>query len=251
MRRLIDSHVHMESFDDPESVVQQSRDAGLDAVICVGGSLESSRVAKQLAQKHPDYLYPALGVHPSEILNEDIDAAVAYLRKNLDGCVAVGEVGLDYAYSFAKPKDVRARMREVFSRFLDLASEFDLPASIHSRSAYRDSLDLAVGAGVEGVFHWYDGPIHTLRGILDAGFYVSATPSVVYSKGVRAVMEVTPIERVLLETDSPVYLRNLDRRSTPVDVKLVVEALAELKGMDVSEVSRVTSRNTERLFRLP
>ena len=251
MRRLIDSHVHMESFDDPESVVQQSRDAGLDAVICVGGSLESSRVAKQLAQKHPDYLYPALGVHPSEILNEDIDAAVAYLRENLDGCVAVGEVGLDYAYSFAKPKDVRARMREVFSRFLDLASEFDLPVSIHSRSAYRDSLDLAVGAGVEGVFHWYDGPIHTLRGILDAGFYVSATPSVVYSKGARAVMEVTPIERVLLETDSPVYLRNLDRRSTPVDVKLVVEALAELKGMDVSEVSRVTSRNTERLFRLP
>ena len=251
MRRLIDSHVHMESFDEPGAIVQQSADSGVDAVICVGGSLESSKVAKRLALEHPGFLYPALGVHPSEILKEDIDAAVVYLRENLDGCVAVGEIGLDYAYSFAKPKDIRTRMRGIFSRFLDVASEFDLPASIHSRSAYKDSLELAAGAGVEGVFHWYDGPIHTLRFILDAGFYVSATPSVAYSKGAMAVMEETPIDRVLVETDSPVYLRNLDRRSTPVDVKLVVDALAELKGMDVSEVSRVTTRNVERLFRLP
>ena len=234
MRRLIDSHVHMESFNNPSSVVQRSRDSGVDAVICVGGSLGSSTVAKQLARKYPDYLYPALGVHPSEVLKEDIDATLAYLRENLDSCVAVGEIGLDYSYQFAKPKDVRTRMRSVFSRFLDVASEFDLPVSIHSRSAYRDSFELATGAGVEGVFHWYDGPIHTLRDILDAGFYVSATPSVAYSKGAMAVMAKTPIERVLVETDSPVYLRDLGRRSTPVDVGLVVDALAVLKGMDGS-----------------
>ncbi len=250
MRCLIDSHVHMESFDNPDLVVQFSKDSGVDAIICVGGSLESSKVAKRLALEHPGYLYSALGIHPSEVLKDDIDAAVAYLRENLDGCVAVGEIGLDYAYSFAKPKDVRARMRGIFSRFLDLAAEFDLPASIHSRSAYKDSLELAAGAGVEGVFHWYDGPLHTLRGILDAGFYVSATPSVAYSKGARAVMVEAPLDRILVETDSPVYLRNLARRSTPVDVRLVVESLAELKGMDISEVFRVTTRNTERLFRL-
>jgi TatD DNase family protein len=251
MRRLIDSHVHLESFDDPGAVVQRSRNAGVDAVICVGGSLESSMVAKQLARKYHDFLYPALGVHPSEVLKEDIDASVAYLRENLDGCVAVGEVGLDYAYSFAKPKDVRARMRAVFSRFLDVASEFGLPVSIHSRSAYRDSLELAAGAGVEGVFHWFDGPLHTLRGVLDAGFYVSATPSVAYSKGAIAIMEEASIERIIVETDSPVYLRTMGRRSTPVDVGLVVDALAALKGMDPGEVSRVTTRNAERLFRLP
>jgi len=90
-----------------------------------------------------------------------------------------------------------------------------------------------------------------LKDILDAGSYVSATPSVAYSKGARAVMAEAPIERILVETDSPVYLRNLARRSTPVDVKLVVDTLAELKGMDASEVSMVTARNAERLFRLP
>lgn len=250
MRQLIDSHVHMESFEDPDSIIKQSKKAGIDAIICVGGSLESSKIAKSLAEKYPGYLYPTLGVHPSNVLKEDIDVAIEYIRGNIDGCVAVGEIGLDYAYPFAKPKDVRAKMRDIYKRFLGVASEFNLPASIHSRSAYKDSLNLAVEAGVTGVFHWYDGPLHTLRDILDSGFYVSATPSVEYSKGAIAVMTETPIERIIVETDSPVFMRKYDRRSTPVDVRLVVDALAELKDMDSSEVSRVTARNTEKLFNI-
>lgn len=250
MRRLIDSHVHMESFEDPDSVIQQSKEAGVDAIICVGGNLASSIIAKKVAERHPGYMYPALGVHPQDMLTEDIDAAITYLRNNLDGCVAVGEIGLDYAYSFAKPKDIRAKMRDIFKRFLDVAVEFSLPASIHSRSAYKDSLDLAVDAGVEGVFHWYDGPLHTLKKILDAGFYVSATPSIEYSKGAIAVMTETPIERIIVETDSPVFMRKYGRRSTPVDVKIVVDALAKLKEMDQSEVSHITTRNTEKLFNI-
>ncbi len=250
MRSLIDSHVHMESFKDADSIIEQSKIAGIDAIICVGGTLESSVFTKNLAAKHHNYVYPALGVHPSEVLKEDIDASIKFLRGNLDGCVAVGEIGLDYAYSFAKPKDVRQKMRDIYKRFLGVASEFNLPVSVHSRSAYKDSLDLAVVAGVDGVFHWYDGPVHTLKEILDAGFYISATPSIEYSKGARAVMEETPIERILVETDSPVFLRNLDRKSTPVDVKLVVDALAELKEMEPGEVSSITARNTEKLFRI-
>ena len=250
MRRLIDSHVHMESFEDADLIIQQSKDSGIDAVICVGGSLESSKYAKKLALKYPDYMYPALGVHPSEVLKDDIDASIEYLRVNLDGCIAVGEIGLDYAYSFAKPKDIRAKMREIYRRFLGVAAEFDLPVSIHSRSAYKDSFNLAVEAGVTGVFHWYDGPVHTLKDILDAGFYVSATPSIEYSKGARSVMAETPIERIIVETDSPVYLRKYDRKSTPVDVKLVVNELAVLKEMEVSEVSSITARNTETLFNI-
>jgi len=250
MKRLIDSHVHMESFEDADSIIQQSKNEGIDAIVCVGGTLNSSIFAKNLAATHPGYVYPALGVHPSEVLKEDIDASIEYLMGNLDGCVAVGEIGLDYAYSFAKPKDIRLKMREIYKRFLGVASEFNLPVSVHSRSAYKDSLDLAFEAGVAGVFHWYDGPIHTLKEILDAGFYVSATPSIEYSKGARAVMEEAPIERILVETDSPVFLRKHDRKSTPVDVKLVVDTLADLKEMDAGEVSAITARNTENLFRI-
>ena len=86
--------------------------------------------------------------------------------------------------------------------------------------------------------------------LLDAGLYVSATPAVTYSKGARAVMLEAPIERILVETDSPVFVRSLGRESVPGDVVGVVDALAELKGLDPVEVARVTTRNAESLFRI-
>ncbi len=250
MRRLIDSHVHMDGFEDPKHTMIESERAGVDAVVCVGGDLASSRKSLELARMYSGYFFPAIGVHPSNILKTDLDAAESYIVENLGKCVALGEVGLDYAYDFAKSKDVRERMLVYFERFLGIAVDVGVPASVHSRSAYGDAFDLVCASGVEAVFHWYDGPIHVLRKILDSGFYVSATPAVEYSKGARAVMLEAPIERILVETDSPVFMRGLGRESSPFDVVRVVDALAELKGLDPVEVARVTTRNTESLFRI-
>jgi TatD DNase family protein len=240
----------MDGFDDPEQTMRESEKAGVDAVVCVGGDLASSRKSLGLAQMYSGYFYPAIGVHPFNILKTDLDAAESYIVENLGKCVALGEVGLDYAYDFAKSKDVRGRMRDYFERLLGIAADVEVPASVHSRSAYEDALDLVSDSGVEAVFHWFDGPIHILRRLLDAGFYVSATPAVEYSKGARAVMLEAPIERILVETDSPVFMRSLGRESSPCDVVSVVDALAELKGLDPVEVARVTTRNTESLFRI-
>lgn len=250
MRRLIDSHAHIEGFSDPESLMKKSTDAGVDGVICVGGDIASSKHSLMVASRFPGFYFPAIGVHPANILTIDLDEAILFLRENLSKCVALGEVGLDYAYDFAKPKDIRAKMRDHLGRFLEVASEHDLPASVHSRSAYKDTLDLVMAADVKAVFHWYDGPVHTLKKLLDAGFYVSATPAVEYSKGVQAVMREAPIERILVETDSPVFMRSLRRENSPLDVVLVVDALAELKDLDAGEVARVTTRNAETLFGL-
>jgi len=250
LRRIIDSHVHIDGFPDPVLIRRESMDSGVDAVVCVGGDIDSSKKALEVAGLFPGFFYPAIGVHPANVLKSDLSEAEAFISKNLGGCVALGEVGLDYAYDFARSKDVRARMREVLERLLEIAADVGVPASVHSRSAYRDALDLVVDSGVEAVFHWYDGPVHTLHRILDAGFYVSATPSVGYSKGARAVMLEAPLERVLVETDSPVFVRSLGRESVPSDVVGVVDALAELKGLDPVEVARVTTRNAESLFRV-
>ncbi|RLI03599.1 hypothetical protein DRO31_01405 [Candidatus Bathyarchaeota archaeon] len=250
MRRLIDSHAHIDGFNDPETLMKTSRNAGVDGVVCVGGDITSSKYSLEVAQRFPGFYFPAIGVHPANILKNDLDEALLFLRENLDKCVALGEVGLDYAYDFAKPKDVRKKMREYLGKLLELATENDLPASIHSRSAYKDTLELVMEADVKAVFHWYDGPLHTLKELLDAGYYVSATPAVEYSKGVQAVMREAPLERILLETDSPVFMRSLGRENTPLDVVIVVDALAELKNLDRDEVARVTTRNTETLFGL-
>ena len=250
MRRLVDSHVHLDGFSDQVSVRDACVEAGVDAVVCVGGDIESSRKALAASGMFPDFFFPAIGVHPQDVLKVDLIDAVDFVSENLEKCVALGEVGLDYAYDFARSKDVRALMRDYFERLLEIASDVGVPASVHSRSAYKDTLDIVVDSGVEAVFHWYDGPVHTLRRLLDAGYYVSATPAVEYSKGARAVMLEAPLERILVETDSPVFLRGLGRESSPVDVVGVVDALAELKGLDPVEVARVTTRNAESLFRI-
>jgi TatD DNase family protein len=250
MRRLIDSHVHIDGFSDIDLIKQESEEAGIDAVLCVGGDIESSGKALDAAGRFPEFFFPAVGVHPSNILKTDLVQAEEFISDNISRCVALGEVGLDYAYDFAKPKEVRAKMRSYLERLLMIAADVGVPASVHSRSAYRDTLDLVAASGVEAVFHWYDGPVHTLRRLLDEGFYVSATPAVEYSKGARAVMLEAPLERILVETDSPVFVRSLGRLSSPVDVVRVVDALAELKDLDPVEVARVTSRNAESLFRI-
>lgn len=247
---MIDSHVHLESFDNIDEIIRRSKESGIDTIIGVGGDLESSKKAVEYAERFPGYVFPGIGVHPSMILKEDLDKAVSYITENACRAQLIGEIGLDYAYSFAKPQEVRERQRVLLTRLLEVAGENGLPVSLHSRSAYMDTLRLAVEAGVAGVFHWYDGPLHTLKEILDAGFSVSATPAILYSRGLRAVMSEAPLERILVETDSPVFLRNHNRRSTPVDVGLTVAGLAELKGLDEGEVAMVTARNTERLFRL-
>lgn len=248
MRRLVDSHAHMESFSDPGTITRESVEAGVDAVICVGSDIESSITALELAKSFPEFYYPCIGVHPAEVLKTKLNEVEDFVSSRLSECVALGEVGLDYFYDFARPEEIRSLMRNVFKGLLGLAAEEGVPASVHSRSAYEDALELVMEAEVEAVFHWYDGPIHTLHKLLDAGFYVSATPAVEYSKGVQRVMRETPLERILVETDSPVFLRSLERNSRPMDVLRVVEALAELKDLDAGDVALAVTRNTERLF---
>ena len=247
--RLVDTHAHMEAFPRVSEVLEEARGVGVDRVVCVGGDLESSRVALELASLHGG-LYPAIGLHPSRIREADLGEVVEFIATHLGGCVALGEVGLDYSYDFARSQAVRAQMREALGVLLGLAAEAGVPASIHSRNAYGDALEAAGRAGVEAVFHWFDGPLWALEALLDQGFYVSASPAVEYGRAMRANVERAPLERLLLETDSPVALRGLGRTSTPADLPRVAAEVARVKGLEVEEVARVTTRNAERLFGL-
>jgi len=252
LRRLMDSHVHLDGMGDPEAVIGRARAAGVDAVVAVGGNLESSARALEIAELHPCYVFPAVGVHPADVLKVDLSEALAYVGENAARAVAVGEIGLDYAYGFARPPEVRERMRALYRGLLEVAEAQGLPVAVHSRSAYGDALAGLREVDVPGaVFHWYDGPVHVLRDILDAGYYVSATPAARYSRGHMEVVRETPLERLLVETDSPVHLRDLGRMSEPADVRLTVDAVAELKGVEPEEVARVSTLNAETLFRLP
>lgn len=249
-RRLIDTHAHLDEFDEMEPIIERAREAGVDAIIAVGANMRACRSTLQWADAYPGYVYPALGVHPTEWFEEDVEETLRFVEEHLSRCVAVGEIGLDYwSREARKSKAVRRRQREIYVRQLEMAVEYDKPVSIHSRGSWRDALDLLLKHGPErAVFHWYSGPIDILRELLNAGYYISATPAAEYSKHHRAALQEAPLERILLETDSPVEYRG--RPSEPADLPLVARALAELKDVSLEEVVEATTRNAERLFRI-
>jgi TatD DNase family protein len=165
--------------------------------------------------------------------------------------IAIGEIGLDYSYSSANNKKLRMKQRDIYTKLLKIARTYSMPVSIHSRSAYKDSLNLLLEYGPKkAVFHWYDGPLHILKEILKSDFYISATPATVYSKGLRTALAKAPLDQILLETDSPVFLRNENRMSEPIDLGVTLRALAKLKNASEEYVAEVIKRNTENLFHL-
>jgi len=142
---------------------------------------------------------------------------------------------------------------EVLQRLLALAVRHDKPVSLHSRYAWKDALDQVKAAGVSKlVFHWYTGFSSTLADLIGAGYYISATPAAEYHDEHRRAVREVPVERLLLETDCPVYYGREQRyRSQPSDVLRSLKAAAQVKGMDENELAGITTANAARLFGLP
>lgn len=252
MRSLIDTHAHLSDLKDRDGVVKRARDAGVDAIIAVSANLRTCKATLQWAEAFPGYIYPALGIHPTEWTKEDIPATLQFIEEKLEGCVAVGEIGLDYWDREArKNRDFRERQRQIYIEQLHLAREYGKPASVHGRGSWRDALDLAHQHGPDQiVFHWYSGSLDILRELLDFGYVISATPASEFSKHHRTALAEAPLENIVVETDSPVYLRNRDRTSEPSDLLITIGALAELKETSEKEVANVTTRNAEALFNI-
>jgi len=240
---LIDTHAHLEGFSDKASMVESAKAAGVVAVVAVSADLDTCKHTIKLAGEYPGFIYPALGIHPTEV-EKDIEAAFAFIEEHLGECVAVGEIGLDYW-----TKIDREVQHKVLLRLLGSAVSRDLPVSIHSRGAWEDCYQLLKDRGVrKAVFHWFSGPLETLKRILDSGYLVSAAPALEYSKAHRGAIRDTPLEALVLETDSPVRYRG--RESEPADVARTLRFVAELKGLSEEDVASRTTENARHLFNL-
>ena len=197
-------------------------------------------------------IHPALGIHPGMVKLDTHQLALDFMRANIKHACAIGETGLDYWYKWVR-KDLveRQKQKDSFAFHLDLAREFDLPIVIHSRGAWRDCLSMSLAAGVKrALFHWYSGPVDILGQIIDAGFYVSTSPSVAYSPESRQAMTHAPLERILVETDSPVHYKDGESffMAEPKDVIRTWKALAQLKNLNEQEVLAAVNTNAKRFF---
>jgi TatD DNase family protein len=249
MTALIDVHCHLTSEDfapDLDAVLARARAAGVTRLVCVGETAADNRRVLALAARHAEVL-PALGHYPAHLDDAMADETEALLRQHRDAVVAVGEVGLDHRIA-AEPAD-RERQRALFCRFVRLALELDLPLSVHSRSAGHHALALLTGLGAARVcLHAFDGKARYAREAAEAGYYLSVPPSVVRSAQKRKLVTAVPLDRLLLETDSPVLGPDPTQRNEPANLHLSARAIAELKGVPVPEVLAACAENTRRLF---
>jgi len=252
---LVDTHAHLDEIEDFDSAIETARLAGVAAIIAMGQNLSSNNKTLELAARYPGYVYPALGLHPWAIGSLEaaqLEENINFISNNLHGAAALGEVGLDYDKRVLKGAG-REMQKDVLRRLLALALHHDKPVSLHSRYAWKDALEEVKGAGISRlVFHWYTGFSSTLAELIEAGYYISATPAAEYHDEHRRAVREVPVDRLLLETDCPVhYGREHRYRSQPSDVVRSLGAAAQIKGMDESALAGIATANTARLFGIP
>ena len=256
----IDSHAHIESADfdaDRDSVIDRAREAGVDIIVNIGNgeiARDSHSAAFQLAEQYP-FIYTTVGVHPHEasLFDSSLEARLVDLSHN-PKVIAWGEIGLDYHYDNS-PREVQ---RHAFRRQMQLARERKLPVSIHTREAEADTVAIIReewdGSGLGGVIHCFTGTTALADQAVELGFCISFSGVITFKKAeeLRETARQTPLERLLIETDSPFLSPAPFRgqRNEPARVVETARVLAELREISPEEIGRITSENFHRLFRV-
>lgn len=246
---LVDTHAHLCSpeFDhDLGEVLARARAAGVGAVIAVGETLADAERNLDLAEKFP-MVKPAAGLYPTFLDCDQAEKMHAFIRSHRAQLAAIGEVGLDHwAVKEEKERDVQ---REIFTEFIRLSKEIDLPLNVHSRSASRHAVALLLESGAARVqLHAFDGKASAALPAVEAGYFFSIPPSVVRSRQKQKLVQHLPLACLLVETDSPVLGAEPAVRNEPANLPLAVKAIAAIKGLAGQQVAEVVAANTVRLY---
>lgn len=251
---LIDTHCHLDMAqfgDDREAVIGRAKEAGFDSLITVGSDLDSSLKALNLAGQY-DFIYASVGIHPHDAKNfsQQTYEDLKEMTKNKK-VVAIGETGLDYHYDHS-PRSVQ---KEVFVRHLALAKETGLPVVIHSREAKEDTMAILNESGVDsGVLHCFSGDTQMAEEAMSMGLSISLAGPVTFKKSsaLREIARTVPDDYLLIETDAP-YLSPeplRGKRNEPCYMRNTAEYVAQLRGVSLEDIARITTLNAKRLFGL-
>ena len=254
---FVDSHAHIdgEEFDaDRAEVIERALAANVTAILNVGTGDPHSGVferAIELGRKYPS-VYTAIGTHPHDARFYDEAAELKTKQLLKTGALAWGEIGLDFHYDNS-PRDVQ---KDVFRRQLRAARECDVPVIIHTREAETETIEILqneyAGANRRGVFHCFSGSRELATSALDLGFMISFSGIVTFRKAedLREIAKQVPLDRLLVETDCPFLapVPHRGKRNEPAYVVEVARCIAELRGLELEEVARLTTENFKRLL---
>lgn len=252
---FFDTHAHFddERFDtDRDEVMCKMRDAGVELIVNPGCNEQTSRKAIEIAGKY-DFVYAAVGWHP-ENCDDFTDESIAVLRElaSTPKVKAIGEIGLDYYWEENPPRDFQ---KMVFEKQMQLAEELGLPVIVHDREAHADCMEIVRRyPNVKGVFHCFSGSAEMARELVKMGWYISFTGTVTFKNARKApeVVAAIPLERLMIETDSP-YMSpepNRGKRNDSSNLIYIAQKIAEIKGLSMEEAAEITTRNGRTFYNI-
>jgi TatD DNase family protein len=251
---MIDVHCHLcfgEFSKMKDAVVQQSKQAGLDALVncALPADLKESF---ELMKKYPDFVFTTVGLHPldiKEMTQKEIDSHFDFIREHADEIVAIGEIGLEK--KDIVDEEFLQRTNGIFIQELDLAKELNKPVVLHLRKAEQEGFDAVVAENMkEVVFHYYSGNMTLAKQIVEKGFYISIPTTINNRSTLKDIAKKLPLEFLLTETDSPFSSPIPNTTNVPQNIKVTIAKIAELRKMPIAEVNRITTENAKRVFRL-
>lgn len=261
---MFDTHAHLTAnafAADIDAVLERAVTAGVEGIVVVSESAIDCRAVLELASQFPHIVRPALGFHPEQVAQlsdedaeRELDVVKSLLHANRANVVAIGEIGLDFTPRVlaSGPGDVRKRQTSIFSHLLNLASCLHLPVSVHSRGAGRYALDMLMEyQEVTASMHAFDGrAVHAERALVqkENGLYFSIPPSVIRSSQLQKLTSRVPLNRLLLETDSPVLGPVAKERNEPANITCAVNMMASVRGVDVQVVRDAVRENSISAF---
>ena len=253
---MIDTHCHPQFpqyENEKEDLIKRTLDGGVK-IICVGTDLETSKEAVAIARSHAG-VWAAIGLHPSDSLDEAFDSEAYYQLGQDKKVVAFGEIGLDYRW--AKEDEAKNAQKKRFIQQIKTASELNLPLIIHCRDAHQDMLDLLnqnkkTLRELPGVIHSFTDKWEIAQKYIDLGFYIGLNGIITFTDEYNETVKKTPLDRILLETDAPLLAPPPFRgkRNEPLYVKYVAKHIVKLRNISIEEVDSVTTQNAIKLFNL-
>jgi len=254
--KFIDTHTHLylDNFDaDRDEVIRNTIENGVEKMLLPAIDISSFSAMKQLSDKYPDNCFPMIGLHPTSV-KDNYETEMELVENELEngGYIAVGEIGIDLYWDstyFDEQKDA-------FRRQLKLAKKYNLPVAIHTRDSFNEIYPIIKDESTEelrGVFHCFTGTVDESKKIIDLGFMMGIGGIVTFkNSGLDKVVQTIPIEYLLLETDSPFLTPAPYRgkRNQSAYLTYIAAKLAEVKGVSITEVADITTKNAEKLFKL-
>lgn len=261
---MIDTHAHLNLADyqkDLGAVINRAQKRGVNKIICISTNLSEAQKTITLAKKYPGLIFPALGIHPHQTdpenqlsLKEQIDQLASLIEKEKEKIVAIGECGLDYSLP-PPPEKPRSPSEQLFlfEQQLALAQQFNLPVIIHARQSFKETIAvLEKYPSLKGVFHCYSGGKKGIPSVEKLGFLFGFDGNLTYDFGLQKVVAQIPLEKIILETDSPFLSPEPYRgkRNEPAFLIYTAQKLATLKKTSLEKIDQITTENTLSLFRL-